>query len=162
MYMADRHIHHNFMIDNYSPQENVDNDDGSAYYQTHDNFMVYGGTGMKSDFGGHDNHHYGNIYAFSGCAVKDNTIQIDGHGDSFYENTVVMTSEDVGILRCDAPGKTVLYSNQYFTQSGEITECDMPLAEWQEKSPENDPKSTVAKWPTTEYILQLAREKLNF
>ena len=73
-----------------------------------------------------------------------------------------MTSEDVGILRCDAPGKTVLYGNQYFTQSGEITECDMPLAEWQEKSPENDPKSTVAKWPTTEHILQLAREKLNF
>ena len=30
MRMAWREIHHNFFIDNYSPQENVDNDDGSA------------------------------------------------------------------------------------------------------------------------------------
>ena len=33
------------------PQENVDNDDGSRYYKTHDNFFVYGGQGMKNDFG---------------------------------------------------------------------------------------------------------------
>ena len=32
-------------------QENVDNDDGSRYYKTHDNFFVYGGQGMKNDFG---------------------------------------------------------------------------------------------------------------
>jgi len=44
MIMQWREIHHNFFIDNYSPQENVDNDDGSAYYHTHDNFFVYGGT----------------------------------------------------------------------------------------------------------------------
>ena len=30
-----RTIHHNFFIDNYSPQEGVDNDDGSGYYKTH-------------------------------------------------------------------------------------------------------------------------------
>ena len=48
VYMAWRHIHHNFFIDNYSPQEDVDNDDGSAYYDTHDNFLVYGATGMKN------------------------------------------------------------------------------------------------------------------
>ena len=46
-----REIHHNFFIDNYSPQENVDNDDGSSYYKTHHNFLVYGGNGMKNDFG---------------------------------------------------------------------------------------------------------------
>jgi hypothetical protein len=46
---AAREIHHNFFIDNYSPQENVDNDDGSQYYNTHHNFLVYGSTGMKSD-----------------------------------------------------------------------------------------------------------------
>ena len=38
-------------------RENVDNDDGSCFYHTHDNFLVYGGQGMKNDFGGHDNHH---------------------------------------------------------------------------------------------------------
>ena len=67
--MAWRTIHHNFFIDNYSPQENVDNDDGSAYYKTHDNFFVYGGNGMKNDFGGHDNHHVGNIYAYVGQGI---------------------------------------------------------------------------------------------
>ena len=30
----------------------MDNDDGSAYYCTHDNFLVYGNNGMKNDFGG--------------------------------------------------------------------------------------------------------------
>ena len=55
MIMQWREIHHNFFIDNYSPQENVDNDDGSCFYHTHDNFLVYGGQGMKNDFGGHDN-----------------------------------------------------------------------------------------------------------
>jgi hypothetical protein len=43
MIMQWREIHHNFFIDNYSPQEDVDNDDGSCFYHTHDNFLVYGG-----------------------------------------------------------------------------------------------------------------------
>jgi hypothetical protein len=33
-------------------QEAVDNDDGSCFYRTHDNFLVYGSQGMKNDFGG--------------------------------------------------------------------------------------------------------------
>ena len=39
------------MVCVYVSQENVDNDDGSRYYKTHDNFFVYGGQGMKNDFG---------------------------------------------------------------------------------------------------------------
>ena len=66
---AYREIHHNFFIDNYSPQENVDNDDGSSYYNTHHNFFVYGGNGMKNDFGGHDNIHQDNLYAYVGQAI---------------------------------------------------------------------------------------------
>lgn len=31
-----RWIHHNFMVDNFSPQEAIDNDDGSCYYKTHE------------------------------------------------------------------------------------------------------------------------------
>ncbi len=31
-----------------------------------DNFLVYGGNGMKTDFGGHDNHHFNNLYAYVG------------------------------------------------------------------------------------------------
>eukprot|EP00971_Amphidinium_carterae_P083626 1655428-Amphidinium_carterae.1 len=85
MVMAWREIHHNFFIDNYSPQENVDNDDGSAYYRTHHNFLVYGQQGMKNDFGGHDNHHYGNIYAYVEQAMGvDKTLP--GHEDFFTDN----------------------------------------------------------------------------
>ena len=36
MIMQWREIRNNFMIDNYSPQENIDNDDGSAFFRTHD------------------------------------------------------------------------------------------------------------------------------
>ena len=43
MIPAWREISFNFFIDNYSPQEAVDNDDGSSYYRTHHNFLVYGG-----------------------------------------------------------------------------------------------------------------------
>merc|ERR1711937_550021 len=68
-FMAWREIHHNFFVDNYSPQEDVDNDDGSAFYHTHHNFLVYGGQGMKNDFGGHDNHHFNNVYAYIGRAM---------------------------------------------------------------------------------------------
>ena len=46
-------------------QAAIDNDDGSAYYKTHDNVFVYGSVGLKSDFGGHDNWHYRNLYAFT-------------------------------------------------------------------------------------------------
>ena len=87
MIMQWREIHHNFFIDNYSPQENVDNDDGSCFYHTHDNFLVYGGNGMKNDFGGHDNHHYNNVYAYAGHALGV-TNTLEGHEDYFYNNKV--------------------------------------------------------------------------
>merc|ERR1711970_334604 len=99
MFMAWREIHHNFFIDNYSPQEGVDNDDGSAYYHTHHNFLVYGGRGMKTDYGGHDNHHYGNIYAYIHSAMMVCETLID-HEDQFYQNKVVLTGNDVGKVRC--------------------------------------------------------------
>merc|ERR1712076_312276 len=82
MRMAWREIHHNFLLDNYSPQEGVDNDDGSAYYHTHHNFMVYGHQGMKNDFGGHE--------------------------DYFYGNKVVLTKNQVGGVQCKDV-KTVLH-----------------------------------------------------
>lgn len=96
------------MIDNYSPQEDIDNDDGSAFYHTHNNFLVYGGQGMKNDYGGHvrcaaccclrrrlqcrpsvrrspfaaldaqDNYHYENIYGYVGQGLGV-CSQIDGH-----------------------------------------------------------------------------------
>eukprot|EP00965_Chrysotila_dentata_P248849 6208570-Pleurochrysis_carterae.AAC.1 len=110
--------------------EDVDNDDGSAYYKTHHNFLVYGGRGMKNDYGGHDNHHYANVYAYIALGLSVNS-QSDGHENMFYLNKVVMTGESVGSFACTPPGKTVVFGNAYFTPSGNVSECKMPLRQWQ-------------------------------
>lgn len=117
MIMQWRWIHHNFMVDNFSPQEAIDNDDGSCYYKTHDNFFVYGWQAMKTDFGGHDNHHYDNIYAYVDHALGvDPTLP--GHEQYFYGNYVVMQGEQVGTC---LPQKQ-MYGNRYFTPSGKLQE----------------------------------------
>lgn len=159
MDMAWREIHHNFFIDNYSPQEDVDNDDGSRYYHTHNNFLVYGGQGMKNDFGGHDNHHYNNTYAYVGKGLGV-CSQLDGHEDYYYNNKVVMTGNDVGGFTCSGAGKTVVHDNQYFTASGSVTECKMDLAAWQAKG--EDKGSSVAKLPEDATIIAWAKELLGF
>ena len=145
MIMQWREIHHNFFIDNYSPQENVDNDDGSCFYHTHDNFLVYGGQGMKNDFGGHDNHHSGNIYAYVGQAMGV-CAQLAGHEDQFYGNKVVLTGTDVGGVQA-----THVHDNKYFTSTGKITENGKPMAET---------GSTVATLPDDDTIIGWAKDTL--
>jgi len=149
MIMQWREIHHNFFIDNYSPQENVDNDDGSCFYHTHDNFLVYGGNGMKNDFGGHDNHHYDNVYAYAGHALGV-TNTLEGHEDYFYNNHAVLTGGSVGGPQCKDPA-TVMYNNSYYTPAGTITECGGPLKE---------KGSTVAALPADNVIIGWAKAKL--
>ena len=68
----------NFMIANYDTKLAIDNDDGSAYYQTHDNVFIYSGRGMKNDFGGHDNRHFNNLYAYVVTGFGINS-QLKGH-----------------------------------------------------------------------------------
>ena len=82
-------IRSNFWIANYHANRGaVDNDDGSAYYSTHDNFFVYSDGGLKNDFGGHDNHHVRNVYAYTGKALNV-CPALEGHEDWFFENKVI-------------------------------------------------------------------------
>jgi len=159
---AVRSIHHNFFIDNYSPQENVDNDDGSAYYNTHDNFLVYGGYGIKSDFGGHDNYHHGNIYAYVGepfCITVGATNMRNGHVDKFYSNKAVITGTTVGHrLKCNGTGVTEVHDNEYYTSTGAVIECGVDLAVWQHSG--HDQGSSVSTLPTDEDIIDWAKAKL--
>ena len=53
-----------FCLGTYASQEAIDTDDGSAYYRTYENFFVYAANGLKSDFNGHSNEHYRNVYGF--------------------------------------------------------------------------------------------------
>lgn len=62
---------------------------------------MYGGNGMKNDFGGHDNYHLNNIYAYVGRAVGlYDAPMLDGHEDHFSNNKVIMTGNDVGSIIC--------------------------------------------------------------
>jgi len=162
MYMAWRHIHHNFFVDNYSPQENVDNDDGSCYYLTEYNFFVYGGRGLKSDFGGHDNRHVGNIYAYTGSPIDDQTSQIKGHEDHFTGNTLVISGTDAGRFPCNGTSPTnvplVIGNNSYYTHTGHVSECGMDLAAWQAMG--HDLGSTVSPLPSDQQIFSWAKAKL--
>jgi hypothetical protein len=40
------------MMGVYQSQEDIDTDDGSSYYQTHNNYFAMAGRGLKSDFAG--------------------------------------------------------------------------------------------------------------
>eukprot|EP01064_Diplonema_japonicum_P030955 TRINITY_DN539_c0_g1_i1.p1 TRINITY_DN539_c0_g1~~TRINITY_DN539_c0_g1_i1.p1 ORF type:complete len:807 (+),score=265.40 TRINITY_DN539_c0_g1_i1:43-2463(+) len=150
--MAWRTISNNFFINNYNQQEDIDNDDGSGFFHTHDNFFVSGNVGMKNDFGGHDNWHFDNIYGYvkQGFGICS---QIAGHVDAFFNNTLVMTSENVGSGEgCSGPGATIVKNLNIFTPSGKATECG--------HSPPQSPGTTVNKLPTDEYIINLAKTKL--
>merc|ERR1711861_43965 len=103
-----------------------------------------GGQGMKNDFGGHDNHHYNNVYAYVGRGLGVCSQQ-PGHEDYYYNNTAVIAGGDVGGFSCDGAAKTVVHDNRYFTPSGDIKECGASLKDWQAKG--NDAGSTVAKIP---------------
>ena len=67
----------------------------SCYYHSHDNFLVYGAQGMKNDFGGHDNFHFNNMYAYVGAAIMLYCTQYNGHEDFLYNNSVVMYQDGV-------------------------------------------------------------------
>ena len=51
--------HHSMIIANYGASQGFDNDDGSSYYDTHDNFF-YDASGFKMDYGGHDSRFHAN------------------------------------------------------------------------------------------------------
>merc|ERR1711975_10480 len=115
---------------------------------------------MKNDFGGHDNHHTDNIYAYIGYAMGV-CGALDNHEDVFTGNKVVMTGTNVGKPQCTSPGKTVTGQNSYFTSTGEVSECGSSLADWQKKDPKhNDPGSTVSKTPADDTIIGWAKAKL--
>ena len=114
---------------------------------------------MKNDFGGHDNHHIGNIYAYVGHALGVCT-QLDGHEDKFESNRVVMTGSDVGGVQCKAPGKTKMGNNEYFTPDGNLTECGVSLQDWQSAGSDNEPNSTVLPLPQDSEIISWARDLL--
>ena len=52
-------VRRNFIIANYGGSQGFDNDDGSSWYDIHDNFIY--GEGLKQDYGGHDSRYTNNV-----------------------------------------------------------------------------------------------------
>jgi hypothetical protein len=170
--MAEREIHHNFFIDNYSPQEDIDNDDGSYNYHTHHNFFVYGSHALKSDFGGHDNHHDNNIYAYLGDTALFLDTMLPGHEDRFFQNKVIFArpggqpSDNLVGLPCGLRNyqdgsqvitdQTLLFGNRFYTMDGMLYICGQRPEDVREESS----SSTVSRIPADEEILNDARALL--
>jgi len=141
-----RDITRNFILSTYSSQEAIDNDDGSAYYNTHHNFFVYAADGLKSDFGGHDNYHVSNVYAWvTNCYGT-------GNSDRFINNTCVSNTASGGFASdCKLAPLMNVSSNRIYNQLGKIDAqiCD---------------KSNVIAgvWPSAAAVVQMGREVLQF
>ena len=154
------HIFGNFMIANYGFkwQWAIDNDDGSGYFKTYDNCFAYSSAGMKNDYGGHDNRYYNNIYSYvdAGFGIS---VQLKGHEDYFYNNTVVTNKDgNYGNGKCSGNGMTVVYDNKIYSPTGNITECDHSLSDWQALG--NDPGTTAAKLPNDDDLAMMIRKFL--
>lgn len=146
-------IRNNFLVGNYHANRGgVDNDDGSAYYNTHHNFMMYGDGGLKSDFAGHDNHHTFNIYAYTGMGISL-CDQIAGHEDWYFGNKVVLSKAgaSIGKYNCSKEpgnGRVVIHNNDIFTPDGHTNwTCGKP-----------EPNSTVGFVPRADEVIGWAKE----
>jgi len=155
-------IDHNFMLASYHSQEAIDNDDGSEYFETHHNFFVYGGNGLKSDFGGHDNVHHHNVYAYvaQSCmmAVVPGSF-VPGHEDRFFNNTCVTEEGNYASFDCNSAALPVLHDNRLFTQAGATFQvCGKSFSQWQAEG--HDAGTTVSKLPADSELLGWAATTL--
>ena len=132
-------------------QEAFDTDDNSAYLNVTGNVWVYGGSTMKSDLGGHDNRHVGNLALFVGQAFGVTPVAA-GHADVFEGNTVVLAADGAvgGGQDCssNAATRTRVARNRYLSPTGAVKECGKALAAWQALDPAaNDPGSVAEAYP---------------
>ena len=123
---------HSMIIANYGASQGFDNDDGSSWYDTHDNFF-YDADGFKMDYGGHDSKfHHNVVIAVHGQNCVGTASFIAGHATSLYENDcVVYGTERVDDLfeNCDkdlAPQVPMNgYNNRFYTALGNASAtCD--------------------------------------
>lgn len=154
-------IRNNFVIANYNSLGAVDNDDGSCYYNTHDNFFVYGGGGLKADFEGHDNWWSNNAVLWVGLGLHNGyggvvgtpgEGYVQGHQPRFWNNQVVLNSDgNYAMPVCSGVGATFMWNNQVYSPTGNITECGMSLSKWQGQG--NDPNTTASVYPTVDTMI---------
>lgn len=168
-------IKYNFWMNNYNPQEATDNDDGSCYYNTHHNFFPFSVGGLKSDFGGHDNHHHHNVYLNGGTTTWGSINcmsvcgQYKGHEDQFYNNTCILINGTNYATFHESEFEEnifpIMHDNHVFTNNGIANETGSagvgyPVEQWQKRG--HDLGTTVGLIPTNEKIIEMAKEALGW
>lgn len=159
-------ISFNFILANYHSSMAIDNDDGSAYYDTHDNVFIsassgadYGGNSLKSDFGGHSNFHHANVDLFwsKGFGICN---QAFGYADGYYDNYLYLSSDgNYGDgQQCTGGAKTIVGGNTIWSPTGKITECGKDLADWQAEG--NDVGTKALPHPADAEVLAIVRQTL--
>ncbi len=142
-----RQIRHNFIIGVYASQEGLDNDDGSAYYNTTENFFVYAQNGEKSDFGGHDNRHSNNVYAYVGNCIGIQGGQ--GSNNWFVDNQCVTNTQQDGFSDCTDPNKKMqVWGNKVYNEFGKLSK------------PVCNESNTVQSWPTDKELIAMGKAKI--
>ena len=144
----------------------IDNDDGSAYFDSHHNVLwsassgaAYGGSSLKSDFGGHSNLHHDNVDLFwsGGFGI---CAQEEGFADGYYGNYLYLLRDgDYGRGQtCSGGAKTIVHHNTIWSPTGNITECGKSLAEWQAAG--NDVGTTATAYPSDATVMAVVRKTL--
>jgi len=128
-------------------------DDASEYFDTFSNFFVYGGNGLKSDFGGHSNSHHHNVYAFiSGSCLGVNSFKA-GFEDQWNRNQCIMLRDAAfGSFDCSTP--PLMSNNSIFIPPGgqSVNVCG--------KSPMQLGVSSISEWPKAATIIAWGRNVL--
>jgi hypothetical protein len=96
------------------------------------------------------------------CNGYDGNMEqmLDGHEDSFYNNTIVMLNDGAYAKPiCSGQGASLLGGNLVFSPTGNITECGMPVAAWQAQGHDAG-TAVVAGWPTDQELLSAGKRAL--
>eukprot|EP01083_Nonionella_stella_P012567 35640_1 len=148
------YVSFNFLLSNYNAIWSVDNDDGSSYYSVFSNFEVYATGGLKSIWGGHNIHHFDNIFAYvqQQCFVANiQDEQLNGYNDLFVNNICILNDKAIKNEQYGAFGPTpcnvtqinqwpILANNTIYlsnvhnqTQVNNVGLCGMQEKEFQSK-----------------------------
>jgi len=177
-------VNNNFIIANYGASQGFDTDDGSSWYNIHDNFF-FEADAWKMDYGGHDSRFTGNV-VYHGHNDGQNCVNVwpflPEHGAVWENNKCILPrSNNIAgsISSCDCPGQSsdpfnasdptahprtecgvAFANNEYYTHNGSATvnRCGDFETVWKSK---NEPSSTISSLPSDEQLLAWAREKLS-
>eukprot|EP00301_Raphidiophrys_heterophryoidea_P006619 c12653_g1_i3.p1 GENE.c12653_g1_i3~~c12653_g1_i3.p1 ORF type:complete len:148 (+),score=33.68 c12653_g1_i3:264-707(+) len=119
----------------------------------HHNVMMYGASGLKSDFGGHHHSSTFDLYAYiDHCFEHGNFL-------TFVNNTCVLSAQLNNYKSdCNLPSGMVVESNVVATPGGSLLACGTFLSDWVSRG--NDPGTRSIRWPNDDTLIAQARQTL--